>query len=222
MIMNSSSTSPSRLARPSGNGLLPWLIPAVCAALLTACSPPKPVSPPPSKVTVSHPQLATVTNWDEYPGHQEAVEMVEIRPRVSGYIDSIHFEDGAEVKAGDLLFVIDPRPYQAELDHVQAQRQQAETHLEWTRSDLKRAEGLRGTKAISAEEYDGRSKAVLEAEAALAAAKASEAIARINLDYTQVKAPISGKIGRRLVTVATSFSFRATADRPACWLPLSR
>ena len=126
--------------------------------------------------------------------------MVEIRPRVSGYIDSIHFQDGAEVKAGDLLFVIDPRPYQAELDHVQAQRQQAETHLGLLRNDLQRAEGLRGTKAISEEEYDSRSNAVREAEAALVAAKANESTARINLDYTQIKAPISGKIGRRLVT----------------------
>src|ERR1039457_5962358 len=176
------------------------LLPILCAAVLTACSPPKTAPLPPPKVTVSHPQLATVTNWDEYPGHLEAVEMVEIRPRVSGYIDSIHFQDGAEVKAGDLLFVIDPRPYQAELDHVQAQRQQAETHLGLLRNDLQRAEGLRGTKAISEEEYDSRSNAVREAEAALVAAKANESTARINLDYTQIKAPISGKIGRRLVT----------------------
>jgi multidrug efflux system membrane fusion protein len=189
-----------RETRPSTKGLLPWLVPAMCVAALTACSPPKPIPLAPPKVTVSQPQLATVTNWDEYPGHLDAVEMVEVRPRVAGYIDSIHFQDGAEVKAGDLLFVIDPKPYQAELEHAQAQRQQAETHLEWTRNDLKRAEGLQGTKAISAEEYDSRSKAVHEAESALAAAKASETTARINLDYTQIKAPINGKIGRRLIT----------------------
>jgi RND family efflux transporter MFP subunit len=127
--------------------------------------------------------------------------MVEIRPRVTGYIDSIHFQDGAEVKAGDLLFVIDPRPYQAELEQVQARRQQAETHLELARDDLKRAESLRGTKAISEEEYDSRSNAVRESAAALVAAKAIEATARLNLDYTQIKAPVSGKIGRRLLTV---------------------
>jgi multidrug efflux system membrane fusion protein len=126
--------------------------------------------------------------------------MVEIRPRVTGYIDSIHFQDGREVKVGDLLFVIDPRPYQADLDHAQAQRQQTETHLELTRNDLKRAGSLRSTKAISEEEFDSRGNAVREAEAALVAAKANEATARINLDYTQIKAPISGKIGRRLVT----------------------
>ncbi len=183
------------------NRTLRYLLPVLCAAALTACSPPKPAALPTPKVTVSQPQLATVTNCDEYPGHLEAVEMVEIRPRVSGYIDSIHFQDGAEVKAGDLLFVIDPRPYQADLEQVQARRQQAETHLELVQNDLKRAESLRGTKAISEEEYDSRSKAVREGEAALAAAKANEATARLNLDYTQIKAPVSGKIGRRLLTV---------------------
>jgi RND family efflux transporter MFP subunit len=182
------------------NTSLPRLLPVLCTAVLTACSPPKAAPLPLPKVTVNQPQLATVTNWDEYPGHLEAVEMVEIRPRVAGYIDSIHFQDGAEVKAGDLLFVIDPRPYQADLDHAEAQRQQAETHLELARNDLKRAEGLRGTKAISEEEFDSRSNAVREGEAALVAARANEATARINLDYTQIKAPISGKIGRRLVT----------------------
>src|SRR5450759_1802640 len=121
MSMNLSSTSTSRRVgqretRRFTKGLLPWLVPAICVAALTACSPPKPVPLAPPKVTVSHPQLATVTNWDEYPGHLDAVEMVEVRPRVAGYIDSIHFQDGAEVKAGDLLFVIDPKPYQAELE----------------------------------------------------------------------------------------------------------
>ena len=183
------------------NPTLTRLLPILCAAVLTACSPPKPVALPTPKVTVKQPQLTTVTNWDEYPGHLEAVEMVEIRPRVTGYIDSIHFQDGAEVKAGDLLFVIDPRPYQAELEQVQARSKQAETHLERLQNDLKRADSLKGTKAISEEEYDSRSNAVREGEAALAATKANEATARLNLDYTQIKAPVSGKIGRRLLTV---------------------
>ena len=183
------------------NPTLKYLAPVVCAAALTACSPPKPTPPPTIKVTVNQPYFATVTNWDEYPGHLEAVESVEIRPRVSGYIDSIHFQDGAEVKAGDLLFVIDPRPYQAELQQAQARRQQAETRLELAQNDLKRAESLKGTKAISDEEYDNRSKAVREADAALTAAKANETAARLNLDYTQLKAPVNGKIGRRLLTV---------------------
>src|SRR5664279_2473334 len=145
--MNLSSAFPTHLSHRSKplrliNVGLPWLLAALCAAVLTACSPPKAAPLPPPKVTVSQPQLATVTNWDEYPGHLEAVEMVEIRPRVAGYIDSIHFQDGTEVKAGDLLFVIDPRPYQAELEQVQARRQQAEIHLELVQNDLKRAENL--------------------------------------------------------------------------------
>jgi membrane fusion protein, multidrug efflux system len=177
------------------------LLPILGAAVLTACSPPKHAALPAPKVTVSQPHFATVTNWDEYPGHLEAVEMVEIRPRVAGYIDSIHFQDGAEVKAGDLLFVIDPRPYQADLEQAQARRQQAETHLELVRNDFKRAESMKGTKAISDEEYDSRSKAVRESEAALSAAKATEDSARLNLNYTQIKAPVSGKLGRRLLTV---------------------
>ena len=176
------------------------LLPIAAVAALASCSRSQAPAPPLLKVTVSRPQVATVTNWDEYPGHADAVEMVEVRPRVSGYIDSIHFQDGAEVQTGDLLFVIDPRPYQADLDRAQAQRQQAETHFELVQNDLKRAEGLRNTGAISAEEYDSRSKAVREAEAALAAARANEAAGRINLDYTQIKAPIGGKIGRRQVT----------------------
>jgi RND family efflux transporter MFP subunit len=176
------------------------LLVAVMAAY-TACTPPKPAAPPPpTKVTVSLPQSATVTNWDEYPGHIEAVETVDLRPRVSGYLDTIHFTDGAEVKAGDLLFTIDPRPYQAELDRAQAGRQQTETRLELAKDDLRRVEGLKGTKAISEEEYDSRSKAVRDAEASLAAAQAAEASAKLNIDYTKITAPISGKIGRRLVT----------------------
>lgn len=149
---------------------------------------------------MNRPQSATVTNWEQYPGHIEAVQTVEVRPRVSGYLESIHFQDGAEVKAGDLLFVIDPRPYQAEVDRTEAEQKQAQTRLELARNDLSRAEKLRGTRAISEEDYDSRSKAVREAESALAAATASVATARLNLEYTRISAPISGKIGRRLIT----------------------
>jgi RND family efflux transporter MFP subunit len=141
-----------------------------------------------------------VTNWDEYPGHIEAVEMVELRPRVAGYIESIDFEDGSEVKAGDPLFVIDQKPYQAEVARAEAQRKQVDIRLELARNDLKRAEALRGTRALSDEEYDTRSKAVREAEGALAAAQAAVAAARLNLDYTRITAPINGRIGRRLAT----------------------
>jgi len=155
---------------------------------------------PPVKVTVSWPQQMTLTNWDPYPGHIEAVEAVEVRARVTGYLDSIHFVDGTEVKAGDLLFVIDPTPYQAELDRTMAMRRQAETHLELTRNDLARAEKLRGTKAISEEELDMRAKAAHEAEDALQGSRAAEETAKLNWNYTRITAAVGGQIGRRLAT----------------------
>jgi RND family efflux transporter MFP subunit len=175
----------------------------VIATALAGCSKPpqQGAQQPPLKVTVVQPKVMSVTNWDEYPAHVEAVDMVEIRPRVSGYIDSIQFTDGAEVKAGDPLFVIDPKPLQADLDRAMAERKRVNTRLELAQNDLKRAEELRGTRAISAEEYDSRNKAVSEATAALDSVKASEAAAELNLGYSQVKAPIAGRIGRRLVTV---------------------
>ena len=179
---------------------LQLLVIPIALAAWTSCAPPKATAPMTPKVTVVQPHTAVVTNWDEFPAHIEAVEMVEIRPKVAGYIDSIHFEDGAEVKTGDLLFVIDPKPFQADLERAQAERQRAAIRADLTRNDLKRAESLKGTKAISDEELDTRSQAVREAEAALAATKAAEATAQLSLDYSRVKAPISGRIGRRLVT----------------------
>lgn len=176
------------------------LIAALAVAALSSCSKPKAPAPPTPKVTVAHPQSMTVTNWDEYPGHVEAIEEVQVRPRVSGYIESIHFQDGTEVKAGDLLFQIDPKPYQAEVEGAKAERERAETRLELARNDLTRAETLRGTRAISVEELDNRAKAVREAEGALKAARATEASAQLNLDYTRITAPISGRISRRMVT----------------------
>jgi len=142
----------------------------------------------------------TLTNWDSYPGHLEAVEAVEVRPRVTGYVDSIHFVDGSEVKAGDLLFVIDPTPYQAELDRTTALRRQAETRLELAGNDLARAEKLRGTTAISEEELDMRAKTAHEAEDALKGSRAAEEAAKLNLNYTRITAAVGGQISRRLVT----------------------
>jgi RND family efflux transporter MFP subunit len=176
---------------------------AVAGTLLTACSrsQSKTAESKPMPVVVTHAKQITVTNLDEYPGHVEAVESVEIRPRISGYIESIHFTDGAEVKKGDLLFIIDPKAYQADLDRARADRQSAETKLELAQNDLKRAEALKESKAVSAEELDTRSKTARSAEAALASAKAAEALAEVNLGYTKITAPISGRIGSRLLTV---------------------
>lgn len=170
--------------------------------VLTSCSK---QSPPPqqsaTRVTAEHPVLAVVTNWDEYPGHLEAVQMVEIRPRVSGYLDSIHFKDGTEVNAGDLLFTIDAKPYKAALEQAVAMQQSAWTRVELASNDWERAENLFKNHAISAEELDSRSKAMQTAEASFRAANAAVDATQVNVDYTQIKAPISGKIGQRMITI---------------------
>jgi multidrug efflux system membrane fusion protein len=160
---------------------------------------PPPV-PPVATVSVRQPVTREVVEWDEFPGRLEAVEAVEIRARVTGYLQSVHFRDGSDVKKGDLLFVIDPRPYQAELAREQAHVRQAETRFELTSNDLVRAERLLKSKAISEEEADMRNKARREAEAALQSARAALEIAALNVAYTQIHAPINGRIGRKRIT----------------------
>src|SRR5213592_803190 len=122
---------------------------------------------PPPLVTAQQPTPREVIEWDVYPGRLEAVDMVEVRARVTGYLQLVHFKDGAEVPKGDLLFVIDPRPYQADLERAEAELKQAETRLELAINELARAERLLKSKAISEEEADTRSKAKREAEAGL-------------------------------------------------------
>jgi RND family efflux transporter MFP subunit len=169
--------------------------------LLTACqqqqaAPP----PPPPKVTVNQAIIRDVVESDEYTGRLEAVESVEIRARVNGYLQSVHFTDGAIVKKGALLFVIDPRPYQAELNRATAQLEQAIARFERTQRDFARAQQLVKSRAMSQEEVDTRSADQREAQEAVQAARAAVEAARLNVEFTQVKAPISGRISRHLVT----------------------
>ena len=169
--------------------------------LAAACNHSKTTPPrPPPAVTANKSAQREVVEWDEYPGRLEAVDMVEVRARVSGYLQSVHFKDGTEVNKGDLLFVIDPRPYQAELDRAAAELKQAESRLELAINELARAERLLKSKAISEEEADSRSKAKREAEAAIESARASVEVAKLNLEYTHITAPINGRIGRKLIT----------------------
>ena len=159
-----------------------------------------PQAPPPAPVTVSQPIARDVIEWDEYQGRMDAVDMVEVRARVTGYLQSVNFKDGAEVKQGDLLFVIDPRPYQAELDRAEADLQQAQTRFELASNDLVRGERLFNARAISAEEADARRSAERTSAAAIQSARADAETAKLNMDYTRVTAPISGRIGRKLIT----------------------
>ena len=140
------------------------------------------------------------------------MESVEIRARVSGYLQSVHFEDGALVKRGDLLFVIDPRPYEAALDEARADLTQAKVRLELASNDLDRAKRLFASRAISEEELDARTKEHRQAEASLEAAQAAEKGSALNLEFARIKAPISGRIGRKLVTVGNLVS--SSGDKP--------
>jgi RND family efflux transporter MFP subunit len=141
-----------------------------------------------------------VVDWDDFTGRLEAVQSVEIRPRVNGYIDSVNFKEGGTVQQGDLLFVIDPRPYRADLDKAEAELTRSNARVDLTRSDVARSEKLLGSQLISREQYDQRVNAAREADAAVASAKAAVESARLNLAYTRVTSPITGRVGQAIVT----------------------
>ncbi|MGA2871137.1 MAG: efflux RND transporter periplasmic adaptor subunit, partial [Verrucomicrobiota bacterium] len=156
-------------------------------ALMTGCS--KSMAqqqPPPPQVTVAPVEQKDIVEWSEFTGHSEPVDSVEIRPRVSGYIQEVRFQSGQLVKKGDVLFVIDPRWNQAVFDQRQAEYDQA-------KSEAGRIERLLQNNAISTEEADARKARFAEAKAALDSA-------RLDLEYTEVKAPIDGRVSRALLT----------------------
>ena len=171
--------------------------------LMTACAQQQPAAPPPPppKVTVSQPVSREVVEWEEYTGRLEAVESVEVRARVNGYLQSIHFKNGTTVKQGDLLFVIDPRPYQAELERARAELGLANARLERTGKDVARAQMLVRARAISEEEVDTRVSEQRQAQESVQAARATVNAVQLNVEFTQVRAPISGRISRNLVSV---------------------
>ncbi len=164
----------------------------------------KPDAPPPAKVKIAQPLSQQVTNWDEYTGRIEAVESVDVRARASGYLEKINFKAGEKVEKGDLLFVIDPRPFKAKLSYAVAELEKAKTQQELAKKDLARAENLLKAKAISAEEFDARQKAVKEMAATIESANAQVESAKLNLQFTEVRAPISGRISRELLTVGNA------------------
>ena len=168
--------------------------------ILTGCKKNPPPSAQPPVVSTLQPVAREIVEWDEYIGRLESPETVEIRARVSGYLDKVHFKEGKEVKRGDLLFTIDPRPYQAEYDRAQAEHQRAESQADLAKSDAERAKNLIATKAISAEDFDTKTKTYTSALAAVKSAKAAVDSARLNLEFTEIRAPISGRISSALVT----------------------
>ena len=158
-------------------------------------------APPPPKVTIAEPLKQRVTDWDEYTGRFEAVQQVEIRARVSGNLDAIHFKDGQEVKVGDLLFTIDPRPYVIAVSSAKADVARNKAQVVLTQADVDRAEPLLKTKILTERDFDQR-KANLDS--AVASQQASEAAlknAELNLEWTQVKAPIAGRVSDKRLDI---------------------
>ena len=173
--------------------------------LLAGCGESQPnaqaVAPPAPKVTVAKPVKKLVSDFDEYVGRFVAYDFVEVRSRVSGYLDKIHFTDGQMIKEGDDLFTIDRRPFEAALAQAKAAREQAEANLAFAESDLKRGESLiRGT-TITQQTLDQRTQAKRVAEASVTAQEAAQRQAELDLQFTELKAPISGRIGDRRVSV---------------------
>jgi len=182
--------------------LLTILLPLIAA--LAACgqsqSQPQASAPPP-QVTIAKPVSKMIADQDEYVGRFVAVESVEVRARVPGYLEAIHFQDGQLVKAGDLLFTIDRRPFQIALAQAQASLAQAKATLAFAESDLERAQGLAIGSVITQQTFDQRTQAKRIAEASVAAQQAAERQASLDLEFTELRAPVSGRIGDRRVSI---------------------
>lgn len=169
-------------------------------------------APPPASVTVAVVKSREVTTWQEFSGRLEAVDRVEIRPRVGGAIQSVDFREGALVKAGDLLFTIDPAPYEATLAQAAGQVASAEAKVALANTELERGRRLASNRTISQSDLDQRQNAVAEAEAALKTAQAVLRSAQLELDYTKVRAPVSGRAGKIAITAGNLVAAGSTSS----------
>ena len=172
------------------------------AALLVSCgeSQKQGGAPPPPAVTVAKPVKRMLSDYDEYVGRFTAVDSVEIRARVSGYLDTVDFKDGQIVKQGDLLFTIDKRPFQNTLDQARANLEQAKSNLIYTKSDLDRGQQLVRDKTITDQTFEQRAQAYRNAQASVSANQAAVRQAELDLEFTELRAPITGRIGDRRVS----------------------
>jgi RND family efflux transporter MFP subunit len=188
-----------------------WILGLALTLFLAGCKKPAAsVAPPVASVTVAQPIPKQLSEWDEYTGRLAAVASVEVRARVSGYLQSTHFKEGTEVKEGDLLFIVDPRRYDAGLAQAKAELERAQAALELATAEADRAGKLVQTKAISAEEADVKVKTRKGALASLAAAQAQVDQAKLEVEFTRVTAPISGRVSRKLVTEGNLITGGAT------------
>jgi len=170
-----------------------------------------PVAKPAIPVTVAAVEPRDITSWQEFSGRLEAIDRVEVRPRVAGAIQSVHFREGALIKQGDLLVTIDPAPYEATVAQAQAQVSAAKAKLDLTKVEVGRGQKLFDNKTISQSDMDTRTSNSAEAEANLKAAQAALQTAQLNLDYTQVRAPIAGRVGKIAVTVGNLVAAGSTS-----------
>ena len=206
--------APPPAAPPPRRSHIPWLsgVAVVAAAVAggfywyqnnmpQSAEPAAGASMPPPQVTVATPVHQEIVEWDEFTGQFAAVEYVELRARVSGYLESIHFQDGQIVKKGDLLFVIDPRPFEIALAAAKAQLHEATARGELANRQLSRASKLRQDDFVAASTYDERAQEVASSAAAVESAKAAIRQAELDLEYTRIIAPVDGRIGRHLVSV---------------------
>jgi RND family efflux transporter MFP subunit len=178
-------------------GFIALLLPPLVAGCKKQASK---VGPPPPTVSVVQPVAKDIVEWDEYIGRLESPETVEVRARVSGYLDKVHFKEGIEVKKGELLFTIDQRPYKAEFDRAEAEFERAQSQAELAKSEAERAKRLITTKAISEEDLDTKTRTYASVLAAARSAKAELDAAKLNLEFTEIRSPINGRISRALVT----------------------
>ena len=201
--------SPGKVMSASSNGLCPLLrgtlffVVASSVVLLASCDKPpeQAAAPPPPPVTVAQPTKRMVTDWDEFTGRFDAVEQVQIRARVTGFVTKVAFKDGAIVNVGDLLYEIDPRQYQAAAEQAQGQLADAKAKVELAQRELERATTLIRTQAISENIVDQRKQSLAAAEAATLQAEGALKRAELDVEFTKVTAPIAGRISRHLVTV---------------------
>ena len=170
------------------------------AALAVGGKKEPPPAPQPQAVTVAEVPEREITEWDEFTGRLEAVDQVEIHPRVSGYIKRVTFAEGNEVKKGEVLFEIDPRPYEADLARAEAELESARSAASLAKSEVQRAGKLVDMQAISREEFDSRTSAEVQGGAQVRALEAAVQTARLNLDWTRVRSPIAGRVSNALVT----------------------
>ncbi len=176
---------------------------AAVLLLLAACQPEAQTAQPapPPEVTVAKPVTRQIVEDDEFVGRFAAVDEVDVRARVGGYLAEVHFTDGQLVKAGDLLFTIDQRPYAAEKDRAEAQERVSEAMLAYAKQQFDRSADLVKRGTVSQSQYDERNQAYLSAQATAEAAKAATRVASLNYDFTEIRAPLAGRIDRRFVSV---------------------